>query len=74
MTIIIDHTVSSAIQATTKTKTEQRVVAELRRGQIGPGTSDFWEGVTMRIPAVPPTNLAGDRTDQSCCRTSCIDQ
>jgi len=47
-------------KATTKTKTEQRVVAELRRGQIGPGTSDFWEGVTMRIPAVPPTNLAGN--------------
>merc|ERR550517_497039 len=47
-------------KATRKTKFEQRVVAELRRGAIGPGTSDFWEGVTMRIPAVPPTNLAGN--------------
>ena len=47
------------LQATTKTKSEERVVAELKRGAIGPGTSDYWEGVTMRIPAVPPTNLAG---------------
>ena len=46
-------------KARSKTKTETRVVAEIRRGQIRPGTSDFWEGVTMRIPAVPPTNLAG---------------
>ena len=61
-------------KATSKTKTVERTVAKLRRGPIGPGTSDFWEGVTMRIPAVPPTNLAGDKTDQSCYRTSCIGQ
>ena len=24
------------------------------------GESDMWEGVTMRVPAVPPTNLAGN--------------
>jgi len=42
-----------------KNKTERRVVAEIRRGRIGPGTSDYWEGVLMRIPALPPTNLAG---------------
>ena len=47
-------------KATSKTKTVERTVAKLRRGPIGPGTSDFWEGVTMRIPAVPPTNLAGN--------------
>jgi len=42
-----------------KNKTEQRVVAEIRRGRIGPGCQDMWEGVTMRVPSVPPTNLAG---------------
>jgi len=42
-----------------KNKTEQRVVAEIRRGRIAPGDSDLWEGVLMRVPAVPPTNLAG---------------
>jgi hypothetical protein len=42
-----------------KNKTERRVVAEIRRGRIGPGTSDYWEGVMMRVPALPPTNLAG---------------
>jgi len=42
-----------------KNKTERRVVAEIRRGRIGPGTSDYWEGVLMRVPALPPTNLAG---------------
>ena len=45
-------------RATTKTRTESRVVAELRRGEVLPGTSDYWEGVTMRVPAVPPTKLA----------------
>jgi len=42
-----------------KNKTEQRVVAEIRRGRIGPGCQDMWEGVTMRVPSLPPTNLAG---------------
>lgn len=42
-----------------KNKTEKRVVAEIRRGRIGPGSSDYWEGVLMRVPALPPTNLAG---------------
>ena len=46
-------------KATSKDKIVMRTVAKLRRGPIGPGASDFWEGVTMRIPAVPPTNLAG---------------
>ena len=48
-------------RATTKTRTESRVVAELRRGEVLPGTSDYWEGVTMRVPAVPPTKLASTR-------------
>jgi len=42
-----------------KNKTERRVVAEIRRGRIAPGESDLWEGVLMRVPALPPTNLAG---------------
>jgi hypothetical protein len=42
-----------------KTRTEQRVVAEVRRGRIGPGCQDMWEGVRVRVPALPPTNLAG---------------
>ena len=37
-----------------KTKSETKVVEE-----IDPGTSDMWEGVVMRIPAVLQTNLAG---------------
>ena len=43
-----------------KNKNETRVVAEINRGRIGPGESDMWEGVIMRIPSVPPTNLAGN--------------
>ena len=46
-------------RATTKSRTERRVVAEIRRGMIRPGTSHYWEGVVMRVPAVPPTGLAG---------------
>ena len=46
-------------RAKSKKKTEMRVVSEVRRGQIPPGTSDYWEGVTMRVPALPPTKLAG---------------
>jgi len=46
-------------RATSKKRTERRVVSEVRRGQILPGTSDYWEGVTMRVPALPPTKLAG---------------
>ena len=46
-------------KAHTKIKREQRVVSEIRRGRILPGTSDYWDGVNMRVPAVPPTNLAG---------------
>ena len=46
-------------RATNKKKRERRVVSEVRRGQILPGTSDYWEGVTLRVPALPPTKLAG---------------
>ena len=46
-------------RATSKKRTERRVVSEVRRGQIPPGTSDYWEGVTMRVPALAPTKLAG---------------
>ena len=46
-------------RATSKKRTERRVVSEVRRGQILPGTSDYWEGVSMRVPALPPTKLAG---------------
>ena len=42
-----------------KNKNETRVVAEIKRGKIHPGTLDMWDGVTLKIPAVPPTNLAG---------------
>ena len=42
-------------RATRKSRTERRVVAEIRRGLIRPGTSDYWEGVVMKVPAVPPT-------------------
>jgi len=42
-----------------RSKVERRIVAEIIRGSIAPGSSDYWEGVTMRIPSVPPTHLAG---------------
>ena len=47
-------------RATTKSRTERRVVAEIRRGMIRPGTSDYWEGVVMSVPVLPPTGLAGN--------------
>ena len=46
-------------RATSKSRTEKRVVAEIRRGLIGPGSSDYWEGVVLKVPPVPPTGLAG---------------
>ena len=46
-------------KASNKSRVESRVVAEIRRGQISPGTSDYWEGVVMKVPPVPPTGLAG---------------
>jgi len=46
-------------KATRKTKNTRRVVAELRRGRIGPGEEDTWDNVLMHIPPVPPTNLGG---------------
>ena len=44
-----------------KTRTEPRVLAELRRGGVGPGSTDYWDGVTLRVPALPPTKLASTR-------------
>ena len=44
-----------------KTRTEPRVLAELRKGEVGPGSTDYWEGVTLRVPALPPTKLASTR-------------
>ena len=40
-------------------RTEKRVVTKVERGEILPGNSDYWEGVSMRVPALPPTKLAG---------------
>ena len=28
-------------------------------GRVSAGDSDLWEGVVIKIPSVPPTNLAG---------------
>lgn len=49
-------------RATRKSRTERRVVAEIRRGLIRPGTSDYWEGVVMKVPPLPPSGLAGSCT------------
>lgn len=49
-------------KATQKNKTTCRTVAKLKRGEIQPGASDFWENVNMRIPSIPPTSLAGNCT------------
>ena len=46
-------------RASKKSRTESRVVAEIKRGPISPGSSDCWEGVVMKVPPVPPTGLAG---------------
>ena len=46
-------------KASNKSRVESRVVAEIKRGQISPGSSDYWEGVVMKVPPVPPTGLAG---------------
>ena len=47
-------------RATTKSRTKRRVVEKIRRGMINPGTSDYWEGVVMKVPVIPPTGLAGN--------------
>ena len=42
-----------------KNKYVNRIVAQTKHGRVSAGDSDLWEGVVMKIPAVPPTNLAG---------------
>ena len=41
-------------------RTEKRVVTKVERGEILPGNSDYWEGMSIRVPALPPTNLGGN--------------
>ena len=40
-------------------KTTSRTVAEQRRGLVGPGDSDIWDRVPVRVPPLPPSNLGG---------------
>ena len=42
-----------------KNKYVSRIIAQTKHGRVSAGDSDLWEGVVMKIPAVPPTNLAG---------------
>ena len=42
-----------------QTKQENRTVATRSQGPIKPGTSDYWEGVDLPIPPLPPTGLGG---------------
>ena len=42
-----------------KNKYVNRVVCQIKHGRVSPGDSDMWDGVVMKVPAVPPTNLAG---------------
>ena len=46
-------------KATSRNKSESRIVAQKRHGGVSPGDSDLWGGVVMKVPAAPPTNLAG---------------
>lgn len=39
------------------TKSDSRVVAEIKRGEIAAGEDDIWSGVEMLVPALPPSNL-----------------
>ena len=41
------------------TKSTTRIVAEQRRGRIGPGDSDVWNRIPMPVPGLPPSNLGG---------------
>jgi hypothetical protein len=34
-------------------------VATLEHGPIQPGNSDYWEGVALTIPPLPPSGLGG---------------
>jgi hypothetical protein len=38
---------------------ERRIVATLEHGPIQSGTSDYWEGVALTIPPLPPSGLGG---------------
>jgi len=38
---------------------ERRIVGALEHGPIQPGTSDYWEGVALTIPPLPPSGLGG---------------
>jgi len=37
-----------------------RIIQEVKRGEIEPGSSETWEAVNVNVPAVPPTGLGGN--------------
>ena len=47
------------VQAAWKSKSSTRIVTEIERGEINARGSDYWDGEVIRVPAVPPTSLAG---------------
>ena len=50
---------SVTFQAEGRHKTTSRTVAEQHRGRVGPGDSDIWDRVPVRVPPLPPSNLGG---------------
>lgn len=40
-------------------QTEKRALAVLVRGKIRPGDKDEWQGDSLYVPPLPPTNLRG---------------
>ena len=42
-----------------KSKTVERTLQEIKRGEIQAGESETWDSVMVPVPAVPPTNFGG---------------
>ena len=52
----VDNYIGSSTQ---KIKCESEFITSLERGEISAGETEVWDGVSLAIPAVPPSRLVG---------------
>ena len=52
----VDNYIGSSTQ---KVKCESAFITSLERGEISAGDTEVWDGVSLAIPAVPPSRLVG---------------